>query len=138
MPLPAKGHREYTDASTHGLILRISGSGRRSFYGHVRANGRAYRVKLGQWSDHDDRCLEEARYEIAKLRTRATNGFSPKDTPIRTVGDLAAVYLKKKVPQLKQARAPKVFEQICDTSRTEGRPMERRARHLAGDVRAGI
>jgi integrase len=104
IPLPPKGHREYSDAGYRGLTLRVSATGRKTFIAYVRVGGKGHRLNVGRYDRHKPDCLKKARAAVQKLREDAVNGHAPGTVPLRTFKDLANEYVKTECTADKLAR----------------------------------
>ncbi|MBL1264931.1 tyrosine-type recombinase/integrase [Candidatus Methylomicrobium oryzae] len=76
LPLPAAGQRAtYHDAKTHGLQIRVTGNGVKTFSVFRRVkNGDPERVTLGRYPDMS---IEQARKEAARINALIAEGVNP-------------------------------------------------------------
>jgi hypothetical protein len=106
---PSIGRNEYfiRDNVAHGLGVRITASGAKSFIFEARIKGRTRRMTLGTWPDLN---LVLARQRVMEIRTRIAVGEDPatkaadarKET---TFGGLIALYMERHAKPHKRSAA---------------------------------
>lgn len=91
VPDPAGGRLEYRDTIVNGLVLRVGGSGVKSFCISRKRNGKFIRATLGRFPDLS---IENARAKaLDMLGEVATNGKNPND--VRRVHAMSRVTLEE-------------------------------------------
>jgi len=112
------GRREKFDRLAPGLCLRVSASGRKSWIGHYRLDGRLQKIGLGEWPAVK---VDEAREAMRRVRAQAKAGIDPKQAreaeheaarqtareeaeKLRTFHTVAEEYIKRECPKLKNGK----------------------------------
>ena len=95
---PAKGKRRYVyDEKESGLLLQITGAGRKTFQLYKKHQGCPVRVTIGTFPDFT---VEQARKRAREIKVELAHGGNPNDTTRArrqemTFADLFAVYLER-------------------------------------------
>jgi integrase len=100
LPLPPPGRRmTYRDSKTHGLQLRVTSNGAKTFcvFRWVKADSKPERITLGRYPDLS---IEKAREKAAAINAQIASGANPNDV-VRagrmemTLAELFDLYLER-------------------------------------------
>lgn len=97
IPAPEKGRRNYQDARCHGLVLRVTAAGNKTFALYRRIGGRPETVTIGRFPGMT---IEQARREVGKLNGKIAAGGNPAEErrglrQEATLGELFGLYLER-------------------------------------------
>lgn len=125
---PGQTRYRVSDTGEHGLELRVSPSGRKTFYVSYRFNGKVQRKRIGPWPDVR---YKEAKLAAAEIRRMVLRGHDPQS---EERSPIVSEVLKRYVAQ-KSIENPKRAKAIDDLLTSNLLP-KHSARKI-GDVKQG-